>query len=347
MAVKLAPIQALRAYAAIMVVINHLWRNGELASTMGFDNIGGFGVYIFFVISGFIISYSLADKIDRFDNFLFLKKRMLRIFPMYLLVYSVFCLLYLHSVIVHGKEIDLSLLIENALLLPSFTGDANYRMLVYPAWTLVYEMLFYYVFFIMISISKNKTKAIILTTLAIVLDIFAMQFFHLQGPKLGWANFTYITGDPLMLYFVSGCVLYLAWAKWGGKTPFNLLTALAAFIVLTVISFTAPRTGYFQLLRFLIPTAIVAIHLFSDYGHGRVVEFIVFLGAASFSIYLFHPLIYETIVRVSWLSHLHGDLFGLVSVMAGILLGCLVYIFIEKPMNHFLLRRPTRRPVAA
>ena len=346
MATKLAPIQALRAYAAIMVVINHLWNKGELASTMGFENLGGFGVYIFFVISGFIISYSLADKIGTFDNFLFLKRRMLRIFPMYLVVCLIFCVLYLHSAIVHDKEIDWSLLIGNALLLPSFTGDANYRMLVYPAWTLVYEMLFYYAFFIFISISENKRNAIVLTGLSIFLSVSAVQFFHLQGPKLGWANFSYIVGEPLMLYFVSGCALYLAWAKWGGKTPFNFMTAFVAFVGLTVISFTVSCPGYLRPLHFLIPTAIVAVYLFSDFGHGRIVEFIVFVGAASFSIYLFHPLIYEVIVRVSWLSHLHGDLFGAASVLAGILLGCLVYFFIERPMNHFLLHRPIHRPLA-
>ncbi len=129
MATKLAPIQALRAYAAILVVINHLWTSGAVASYLGFDNIGGFGVSIFFVISGFIISYSIAESIQKFDNLQFLRRRIYRLFPMYLLAFSIFAALYLHSAIKHGKVIDFPLLLGNAFLLPSFTSDPDYRML--------------------------------------------------------------------------------------------------------------------------------------------------------------------------------------------------------------------------
>jgi peptidoglycan/LPS O-acetylase OafA/YrhL len=38
-------------------------------------------------------------------------------------------------------------------------------------------------------------------------------------------------------------------------------------------------------------------------------------------------------------------LFGAASVVVGLLLGCLVYFFIEKPVNQFLLYRRVRRPV--
>jgi len=344
MATKLAPIQALRAYAAILVVINHLWTSGAVASYLGFDNIGGFGVCIFFVISGFIISYSIPESIQRLDNLQFLRRRIYRLFPMYLLAFSIFAVLYLHSAIMHGQEVDFPLLLGNALLLPSFTNNTDYRMLDGPAWTLVYEMFFYYIFFVFISILNRKSSAIVLTAVFIILIVSLMQFFNLQGPKLGWVNFSYIVGDPVILNFASGCFLYLAWNKWGGKTPLNFLAAFVGFVGLTLIAFAAPHPEILRILWFMIPTIIVAIHLLADFGHSKKIEFIEFLGAASFSIYLFHPLIYQAIIRIPWLSNLHGDLFGAASVVVGLLLGCLVYFFIEKPVNQFLLYRRVRRP---
>jgi len=345
MATKLAPIQALRAYAAILVVINHLWTSGAVASYLGFDNIGGFGVSIFFVISGFIISYSIPESIQRLDNLQFLRRRIYRLFPMYLLAFSIFAVLYLHSAIMHGKEVSFPLLLGNALLLPSFTNNPDYRMLVGPAWTLAYEMFFYYIFFVLISILKSKSSVIILTAASIILMVLLMQFLNLQGPKLGWVNFSHIVGDPLMLNFASGCFLYLAWKKWGGKTPLNFIAAFVGFMGLTLIAFGMPHPEILRPLWFMIPTVIVAIHLLADFGHSKKIEFIEFLGAASFSIYLFHPLIYQAIIRIPWLSNLHGDLFGAASVVVGLLLGCLVYFFIEKPVNQFLLYRRVRRPV--
>ncbi|WP_337064132.1 acyltransferase family protein, partial [Raoultella ornithinolytica] len=72
-------IQYLRAYAALLVVFNHLWSTGGVISKyLGFDIIGGFGVDIFFVISGFIMAYTISDysKPERFGiGWSFIKKR--------------------------------------------------------------------------------------------------------------------------------------------------------------------------------------------------------------------------------------------------------------------------------
>jgi peptidoglycan/LPS O-acetylase OafA/YrhL len=66
-------IQLLRAFAALSVVLNHY------ASYAFGVNVGGFGVDVFFIISGFIIAF-IATKNTNY----FLLKRIVRVAPLYM-----------------------------------------------------------------------------------------------------------------------------------------------------------------------------------------------------------------------------------------------------------------------
>ncbi|OWU99096.1 hypothetical protein B5K12_00010, partial [Klebsiella pneumoniae subsp. pneumoniae] len=74
-----------------------------------FNIIGGFGVDIFFVISGFIMAYTINDS--RKENNIkagreFIKKRILRIYPLHLLVLIPILFIYLAKCIVRKTEIS-------------------------------------------------------------------------------------------------------------------------------------------------------------------------------------------------------------------------------------------------
>ena len=73
-------LQVLRAFAASLVVVDHSLMKMSLPSPY----LGAFGVYIFFVISGFIIFHTLADKFNRVGGAReFLVRRYTRVAPMY------------------------------------------------------------------------------------------------------------------------------------------------------------------------------------------------------------------------------------------------------------------------
>lgn len=89
-------LNALRFIAAILVVINHV---EMIKSIFGRDNIlreplifesGSLGVYFFFVLSGFLITYILLDERKREGSISmknFYIKRILRIWPLYFLIF--------------------------------------------------------------------------------------------------------------------------------------------------------------------------------------------------------------------------------------------------------------------
>ena len=68
---KLEGIQILRGYAAVLVVVTHLWSESAIALNLELSRLGGLGVDIFFIISGFIMCYSLKDRISPDDSIQF------------------------------------------------------------------------------------------------------------------------------------------------------------------------------------------------------------------------------------------------------------------------------------
>ncbi|NTY80603.1 acyltransferase family protein [Citrobacter werkmanii] len=83
---KFQSIQALRALAAIMVIVFHSSIiipqpdiKGTLWTIPGFTDFGFFGVNLFFVISGFIIADVLSK--ESFSILSYFKKRFFRIYP--------------------------------------------------------------------------------------------------------------------------------------------------------------------------------------------------------------------------------------------------------------------------
>ena len=88
-------LNSLRFFAALSVFIGHCELTKKFLSLPNnfelFDriNFGGIGVYFFFVLSGFLITYLLCVEKDRFGTISikrFYLRRILRIWPLYYLI---------------------------------------------------------------------------------------------------------------------------------------------------------------------------------------------------------------------------------------------------------------------
>jgi exopolysaccharide production protein ExoZ len=123
---RLESIQHLRGIAALLVVFVHF--PTPLACFCG-----SIGVDIFFFISGFIIFISI-DKSGYYDKpFTFLKKRLLRIIPLYFLVTTLFILMNVTLNSFHAEReanipVDMSFVtvLKSYLFVP-ITVDGYYR----------------------------------------------------------------------------------------------------------------------------------------------------------------------------------------------------------------------------
>jgi peptidoglycan/LPS O-acetylase OafA/YrhL len=336
---KLEGIQILRGYAAILVVVTHLWSVGLISSALRFGRIGGLGVDIFFIISGFIMCYSLGERLAPGDSFEFLKKRVHRVYPVYLIVLIPFLVEYLNHCSAIKAPIDSILIVGNLLLLPSFFGGEDYRMLVGPAWTLSYELFFYALFAGAISFSKSKNRAIYTVMICIVVMVVLVNLFGLKGERLQWVNVQYMVGDTLFFNFVIGCICYFLWRKYG-RIFFNFWTAIGSALVLTVMALALAKAGLPRLISLGVPAGgIVLIFLFAEFKTGSVTKLLLLLGSASYSIYLVHAMISNWKYLVIGGTVRENDVTGFLLTVGAAAAGCIFYVIVEKPISRILHKR--------
>ena len=145
----LAGLQVLRGIAALLVVVNHAVSEAEnrdfLKTNIDID-FGGFGVDIFFVISGFIMVYSNVGSFGRLSsNSNFLIRRIIRIVPLYWLVSTMF----LVTLKAAGEDPGLGLpyIVASYLFIPfPEPQDGADFPFYFLGWTLEFEMFFYLCF---------------------------------------------------------------------------------------------------------------------------------------------------------------------------------------------------------
>jgi peptidoglycan/LPS O-acetylase OafA/YrhL len=147
----LVGLNSLRGLAALMVCLYH-FTNGALPkaivpTTKWLFAHGNLGVEIFFVISGFIIPYSLVGKNHQVKGFFsYLKKRIIRINPpaYAALLLTVGQAFFIDNVIQHRvnytKDITWMRVLHNVLFTVPFS---HYTWLLGVLWTLAIEFQFY------------------------------------------------------------------------------------------------------------------------------------------------------------------------------------------------------------
>lgn len=166
----LSNVQTLRAVAALLVMLAHLeWIGGIYPTVSTYDGHHGvFGVDLFFVISGFIMTYITRHAWDRPMSFI--AARVLRIYPLwwlYLFIAAPAALSY-----IFGRwDADAPYYVKSALLLPVINAEGELSPALRVGWTLSYEMLFYLVFALVMGLRQRfvaaKIAAVLIACLAI------------------------------------------------------------------------------------------------------------------------------------------------------------------------------------
>src|ERR1700730_8793781 len=192
-------IQILRGLAATLVVFHHsLEESLAISANIAPEwviRLGACGVDIFFVISGFII-YSVTygrESRNPEQAPLYLLKRFIRIFPLYWICLLATLASWFSGYFYRSLHIDANILASSVLLFP------GRKLIVGVAWTLVYEMYFYYVFAITLYI-RNARISVLTTT------VFSCAGLFLSKP-LPEGSFKDFLSIPIALEFFFGLIL--------------------------------------------------------------------------------------------------------------------------------------------
>lgn len=321
-------IQALRAFAAISVVMFHalgvLALNGHsLVLLKPFIGWGANGVDLFFVISGFIMAYTQTNR----PWYEFILSRIVRIAPLYWLI-SIFSLLT--ALLLPSLFTDLDLSAGYVIASLGFSSQLfgfDYPLLS-VGWTLEFEMFFY-----------------VLLTIGMVMFRGRATFFVPMAALTGLAAIGVI--DWIVAEFSLGILCFFLFDAFR-KRPSNAWAALHClawgFLIATVVW----RPELHRSILFGLPSALLVLSaaLLPQMGN----YYLQMLGTASYSIYLVHLFVISAGVLVLRRVELQADAAAIILVSTATLAGIATWYLIEKPIGQWLKNRlavlvPARAPV--
>lgn len=329
-------IQALRALAAMLVVLFH----GQLAfSTQiaepGFAGesylfaFGAVGVHIFFVISGFIMV--LTSRFDGgFDPKAFMRRRLLRIYPIYWICVALYLIIY--ALMGTPYYLSLSETIGALLLYPGKAAEV-----IGPAWTLAFEMFFYICFAVAMMAGLNR--GLLILSAAFVISILAG--FVLPFDNSAWN----LASSSLLLEFVAGAVI--GWLLVRGHLPTRggVLWMLLAGLLFAGGIFW----GYNNLpsvLMWGIPSTVLiagAVIVESDREAPIWVQRVGHFGDSSYALYLIHILVIAVLVEaampIAAMSKVEPAWAAFGIALVALICAELLHHRLEKPMLRRLYRR--------
>ncbi len=326
-------IQALRFLAAILVVIQHatFYTHERLDPAFSDWTGGGVGVDMFFVISGFVMVVSSRKLMTQTSGGLvFAKRRLIRIVPLYWLVTTlkIAALLAIPAAVLHAK-FSFYQVVTSYLFFPARNAEGDLEPLVGVGWTLNYEMFFYLVFTLALLLRRD-----IYWFIGAVLGLCALGSLvpHIESDALAFYF------NPIVLEFFGGMLLARVAATW----RFPWWACLAAFAVGLAL-LLAPTGGSFP--RFIgsgLPALLVVSGVV--FGErmlaGRIPSFLLGLGAASYALYLFHPLVAPLAPSVLKRMGLHEVGISIVAcIMIAIMVSMTVFVVVERRMTRYLTGR--------
>jgi peptidoglycan/LPS O-acetylase OafA/YrhL len=211
---KLHSLQAARAIAAWLVIADHALleithnQSDNLLTRIAWI-LGGAGVYIFFVISGFImvhISWESFGRPAAASNFL--RRRVIRIVPLYW-VATVAAMAYHRVSATHGADAGWLDLLYSLAFIPYSSDDGSWAPILPQGWTLNYEIMFYIIF----ALGLSFRRQIALLAVGLMLGAFVVV-----GPLLPNQTLAYLA-SPIVLWFLLGMGLATLWHWCGFEEP--------------------------------------------------------------------------------------------------------------------------------
>jgi peptidoglycan/LPS O-acetylase OafA/YrhL len=314
------------------------------------------GVDLFFILSGFIISYvhqkdfkdSASEGTSRF-----LILRLARLLPVHYAVLTIMALFQLtkaltaHNMNVFWETGSFEALIYHLLNIQAWVPSDNHDWNT-PAWSISADW-FAYICFPFIAYFLPRIKSIVGNVLVIVLCMLA-----LHGVKCAFFMVGLHWNQGLGLYrvlteFISGCALYNIYRQTGDK-HFSWIEPLSVITLLTLVWLNA----YDVLIVAVMPLLLLSLAK----GKGALSSLLsfspmLFLGEISYSLYLVHDFIFCLIKPYIEKFHLISgnqvmNCFVLLGfIMISIISATLLYRYIEVPFRDIIRNLKPLQPFMA
>jgi peptidoglycan/LPS O-acetylase OafA/YrhL len=297
-----------RGIAIAMVIVYHAstdfdWlfyiHHTPLALSIQFVlHLGTFGVHLFFILSGFLITGILLDSRDKSDYFRnFYLRRILRIVPAYLAVLLV--LVFTHNISVRYFAVCL-------IYFCNMTGIFGINAEYGPLWSLSVEEQFYLVWPVVVRKCSRRTLAWF--SLGLVLGSPLLRLALLYGPHA--VHDIYYKTWAVLDFFAAGSLLAISVRHSFSTQRLTQASTLLLFggALLFVLQKVIPgpnqvflqnvlQTIWLEPLLFFFTGLTLLAYSKPQLGSITALKPLIFLAKISYGLYLYHMVIFDLTIR--------------------------------------------------
>jgi peptidoglycan/LPS O-acetylase OafA/YrhL len=355
----------LRALGAWWIVLFHI--RGELARfvpdeslIMRFADAGHVGITLFFVLSGFVISYNYASRFQSLEAksyFQFLWQRLARIYPVHLMMLMVLACIFVTANMVdirlnEPERYTLKGFIQHLLLINAWSVPLQITWNG-VAWTLSLEWICYIVFPVLsVFTFRIKNPFILVYSTVALLGLTAVLRIAIGNPYLVarprdffeyfFTHFGALVRHPSL--FMIGFLMYRAYIKdigTGLNWRYINTIAFLGFIA------TAIAQTFFQGKNlFVLPFITLLIYGLTS-GRGTVArlfqtKLMTYWGYTSYALFMTHPICLLLLRKFLPFKDFEGNNFFILPLLLLIYISVIcfvariVYVWIEEPARDWM-----------
>ena len=359
-------LNGIRCIAALLVVFHHL---EQAKHSFGIANIyelpiiqhaGRLGVGLFFVLSGFLITYLLLDERGRFGNVdakKFYLRRVFRIWPIYFLIIGLSFFVFPHIDLLYfpgtNEKLNVHVTERLALLLLVLP---NFAFVLYDlpywcaqTWSIGVEEQFYYLWPWLIKYPKRRISIIVFFLSITALMLFAGLYFLDESRKVEEAVVSTFLGQFRIQTMALGG--FCAWLVYNQKTKvldfiFRKDAQIIVYALLSILFISGWHfTGFLEVYAVFFGFFVLNVSCNPDSIISLENLVMNHIGKISYGLYIYHVFVIVLLINLfrKYAPEFTGTTYQIVIYMLTLIFSVLVaslsFSYFEKPLLAYKDKR--------
>ncbi|WP_221389853.1 acyltransferase [Dyadobacter sp. NIV53] len=359
-------LNGIRCIAALLVVFHHL---EQAKHSFGIANIyelpiiqhaGRLGVGLFFVLSGFLITYLLLDERGRFGNVdakKFYLRRGFRIWPVYFLIIGLSFFVFPHIDLLYfpgtNEKLNVHVTERLALLLLVLP---NFAFVLYDlpywcaqTWSIGVEEQFYYLWPWLIKYPKKRISITLFFLSITALMLFAGLYFLDETRKVEEAVVSTFLGQFRIQTMALGG--FCAWLIYHQKTKildfiFRKDTQIIVYILLGILFISGWHfTGFLEVYAVFFGFFVLNVSCNPDSIISLENPVMNHIGKISYGLYIYHVFVIVLLINIfrryapAFTGSSYQVTIYVLTLIASVLVASLSYSYFEKPLLAYKDKR--------